>query len=215
MSTREVVSTGKITGGAGKVVLATRNLHKVDELVEAFAWIDLAMVSLAVFRDAPEVEEDGDTFEANARKKARAIADYTGCFALADDSGLCVDALDGVPGVRSARFAGESATDADNRAELLRRLKGVTERGAEFVCVLVLADPNGGEFAITGRCRGAILWAERGHEGFGYDSLFLPEGEERTFAEMTRAEKARLSHRGRAIQAARAPFRAALEAGRV
>ena len=132
-------------------------------------------------------------------------------FLAADDSGLAVAALDGAPGVRSARFAGEDADDAANRVELLRRMAGETERAAAFVCVLALALPNGGpEIYCEERCEGTLLDAERGEQGFGYDPLFVPAGETRTFAEMTRDEKAGFSHRGRALRLAKGPFRGAL-----
>ncbi len=184
------------------VVLATRNRHKVEEIVNALHVDGVRFESLADHAGAPEVVEDGDTFEANARKKAREIAAALGVPALADDSGLVVDALDGAPGVRSARFAGESADDAANRAELLKRVNGVADdaRTARFVCVLVLAMPSGEEMMVEGICEGRILADERGHGGFGYDPLFVADGYTQTFAEMTRAEKAALSHRGRALR---------------
>lgn len=194
-----------------RLVLATRNRHKVDEIRAALALDGVELCTLDDFPDAPEVVEDGDTFAANARKKAREIAAATGRPALADDSGLAVSALGGAPGVRSARFAGEGADDAANRAELLRRMAGEADRAAAFVCVLALAFPGGGpEIYCEERCEGALLDAERGEQGFGYDPLFVPAGESRTFAEMTRDEKAGFSHRGRALRLARRPFRGAL-----
>jgi XTP/dITP diphosphohydrolase len=198
-----------------RIVLATRNTHKVMEIAEALALPDVELVGLDAFPDAPDVEEDGRTFRANAEKKAKSAAEATGLPALADDSGLIVDALGGEPGVLSARFAGAGAGDAANRAKLRRRMAGVpaAERTARFVCVLALAEPGGRVRAVEGRCEGTLLEQERGDGGFGYDPFFVPEGETRTFAEMSRAEKAILSHRGRAIAAVR-PLLAGLPAGR-
>jgi XTP/dITP diphosphohydrolase len=196
-----------VTGGAARrrIVLATRNAHKVTEIAEALALPDVELVGLDAFPDAPDVVEDGETFRANAEKKARSAAAATGLPALADDSGLVVDALDGEPGVRSARFAGEGGGDAANRRELRRRMSGVPagKRTARFVCVLAFAEPGGDVRTVEGRCEGALRDDERGDGGFGYDPFFVPEGETRTFAEMSRAEKALISHRGRAIRAIR------------
>jgi XTP/dITP diphosphohydrolase len=196
-----------VTGGAARrrIVLATRNPHKVTEIAEALALPDVELVGLDAFPDAPDVVEDGDTFQANAEKKARSAAEATGLPALADDSGLVVDALDGAPGVHSARFAGEDGNDAANRRELKRRMEGAPtgERTARFVCALAFAEPGGGVRTVEGRCEGTLLDEERGDGGFGYDPFFVPEGETRTFAEMSRPEKALISHRGRAIEAMR------------
>ena len=192
------------------VVLATRNGHKVQEIVEAADLPEVDFRTLDDYPAAPEVVEDRDTFEDNARKKAREIAAATGLPALADDSGLVVPALGGEPGVRSARFSGPDATDASNRRLLKERMGGVADRAAYFVCVLALALPAGEEFVVEGRCDGRLLAEERGQGGFGYDPLFVPEGEERTFAEMTGEEKAVLSHRGRALKRARDLLRAVL-----
>ncbi|MGQ0721361.1 MAG: XTP/dITP diphosphatase [Candidatus Eiseniibacteriota bacterium] len=193
-----------------RVVLATRNAHKVREISEALGLAEIELVGLDSFAALPEVVEDGVTFEANAVKKAVTAAAGTGMRALADDSGLVVDALDGEPGVRSARFAGPRADDAANRALLLRRLRGVeaARRSARFVCVLALATADGGVEVVEGRCEGILLDAERGTRGFGYDPLFVARGETRTFAEMEGEEKARISHRGRALAAMRPLLRA-------
>jgi XTP/dITP diphosphohydrolase len=205
------------------VVLATRNAHKAAELDAMLRPAGVRCESLAGRDDVPDVVEDGDTFEANARKKAREVCRATGHPALADDSGLEVDALGGGPGVRSARYAadddtagdgdgaaadGAAAADAANRAKLRERLRGVPagKRSARFVCVLALALPGGHEFVVAGECRGTVRDEERGTNGFGYDPLFVPDGHTRTFAEMTAGEKAELSHRGRAMAAARRPM---------
>lgn len=190
------------------VVLATRNRHKVAEIVDAFALPGVTFAGVDAFDGVPEVVEDGDTLEANARKKAREVCAATGKPALADDSGLLVDALDGAPGVHSARFAGADGDDAANRALLLERLAGVPDakRTAHFACVLALCVPTGEECIIQGECHGLILHEERGSGGFGYDALFRPHGHERTFAEIPMGEKAELSHRGRALAQAKRPM---------
>ena len=151
--------------------------------------------------DVPDVVEDADTLVGNARLKAHAIMSAKQIPALADDTGLFVDALDGDPGVHTARYAGASATDADNRAKLLRELSGKS-RSARFVTVALLLYPDGREIVAEGVCEGAIAESERGARGFGYDPLFIArEGDGRTFAEMTIGEKHELSHRGRAFRA--------------
>ncbi len=156
--------------------------------------------------ELPDVVEDADTLEGNARLKARAVAAATGQPALADDTGLEVDALGGAPGVRTARFAGEHATYHENVASLLRALEGlpVDQRRARFRTVALVAWPDGREVATEGVSQGTIAAAPRGTTGFGYDPVFVPDdGGGRTFAEMTAAEKDELSHRGRALRAIR------------
>jgi XTP/dITP diphosphohydrolase len=151
--------------------------------------------------DVPDVVEDADTLEGNARLKAIAIAAATGRPALADDTGLEVVALDGAPGLYAARFAGEDATYADNRAKLLAALDGAADRGARFRTVAVVAWPDGTETVAEGVCDGTIAEAERGGRGFGYDPVFVPaDGDGRTFAEMSDDEKNTLSHRARALR---------------
>ena len=151
--------------------------------------------------DVADVVEDADTLIGNARLKAAAIATATGAPAVADDTGLEVDALGGRPGVWSARYAGESATDADNRRKLLGELEGVSERSARFRTVAMVVWPDGRELAVDGVCEGTITEAERGERGFGYDRVFVPtDGDGRSFAEMTEAEKSAVSHRGRAFR---------------
>jgi len=193
-----------------KVVVATGNPHKVDEIQAAFAdfrsgdepW---GFVPLSSIGDFPEPVEDGDTFLANARIKARAALAETGLPCMADDSGLEVDALGGRPGVRSSRYAGEHATDAENNALLLAELDGVPpeRRSARFRTVLVLLYPDGREVVAEGAVEGHIGEAPRGGNGFGYDPLFLPDihGGRLTMAELTMEQKNRISHRGCALAA--------------
>jgi XTP/dITP diphosphohydrolase len=181
-------------------VLATANAHKVAELAGMFAGFDVELVAKPAAVALPE--ETGRTFLANARLKARAVAAATGEVALADDSGLEVDALGGDPGVISARYAGDGATDADNNAKLLAELDGIhgPNRRARFRCVLALVAPDGRELTADGRIEGFVLEAARGAGGFGYDPLFQPEGDTRSFAEYAPEEKNAVSHRGRAAQ---------------
>lgn len=182
------------------LVLASGNAGKLAELTQLLAPLQISVRSLAEF-DVEPAEEIGDTFEANARLKAEAVARGTGLPALADDSGLCVDALDGAPGVHSARFAGEHGNDAANNTLLLDRLAGVTDRRAHFACVMALVWPDGRDAVIAdGRWPGRIATAPQGDRGFGYDPLFLPDGETRTAAELPADEKNRISHRGRALR---------------
>jgi XTP/dITP diphosphohydrolase len=147
-----------------------------------------------------DVVEDASTLVGNARLKARAIVDATGCPALADDTGLFVDALDGLPGVRTARYAGEEATDADNKAKLLAALENSTARTCRFITAVVVLWPNGDEVVVEGVCEGSIALRETGNSGFGFDALFIPAaGDGKTFAEMQAVEKNGMSHRGRAF----------------
>lgn len=190
------------------VVVATKNAHKVLELQLLLQDLPVDLVAVSdAFEDAPTVIEDGLTFEANAEKKARAVAAHTMMLSLADDSGLEVDALGGAPGVRSARYARERATDAENNAALIAALKTEgaddvnVESKARFRCVLALVDPytNGGATQFTeGSCEGYITTAPRGAHGFGYDPLFVVERLGKTMAELSDVEKAAVSHRGAA-----------------
>jgi XTP/dITP diphosphohydrolase len=191
-----------------KLVVATSNRGKIVELSALLAGVAAEVTSVAdVLGRTPNVEETETTYRGNALKKALAIAEATRMLALADDSGLEVDALGGRPGVRSARFAGEHATDAENKAELLRALEGVEDarRGARFRCVLALVDPAGGALPIVveGTCEGSITRAPRGGRGFGYDPLFWLDGEGKTMAELAFERKNQLSHRARAVAALR------------
>ena len=181
-----------------RVVCASANPHKVAEMVDLMGGV-VEMVPRP--SDVPDVVEDADTLVGNARLKAHAIMAATQMPALADDTGLFVDSLDGEPGVHTARYAGSSATDADNRSKLLRELAGKS-RSARFVTVALLCFPDGREIVAEGVCEGTIAESERGERGFGYDPLFIArDGDGRTFAEMTIEEKHALSHRGRAFRA--------------
>lgn len=196
-----------------RLLIATRNEGKVRELRRLLAGLPVEAVGPDEIGLALEVAETGPTFEANAEAKARAFAEAGGLPALADDSGLVVDALGGRPGVHSARYAGPPRSDARNLARLLEELRDVPEdrRGARFVCVAALALPasappwaglSGGEVRLfRGVCEGRIAFAPRGTNGFGYDPVFVPAGHERTFAELAPARKDRLSHRGAALRA--------------
>jgi XTP/dITP diphosphohydrolase len=197
-----------------RLVLATRNTHKIAELsrILAAAGAGVTLVGLESFPDAPEVAETGLTFADNALLKAHAIAAHTGLPAVADDSGLCVDALHGMPGVFSARWSGKHGDDQANLDLVLGQVSDVAARGAQFVCVAALALPDalpGGEqeggsrreWTMTGVLAGSLTRAQRGGNGFGYDPIFLPDGAAQTTAEMTPGEKDAISHRGRAFRA--------------
>ncbi len=181
-----------------RLVAATANPHKLTE-IEAI--LGSAVELLPRPADLGEVIEDGDTLEANARLKAAAVCAHTGKAAVADDTGLEVAALAGAPGVRSARFAGEHANDADNRARLLDELEGAADRSARFRTVAVVVFPDGRELLAEGMMSGVIAAAPHGDGGFGYDPVFVPDGGDgRTFAEMSPDEKNAVSHRGRAFR---------------
>lgn len=193
-----------------RVVLATRNAHKVAELTRILADVGatVALAGLGEFPSAPEVPETGLTFADNALLKARAIAEHTGLPAVADDSGLAVDALHGMPGILSARWAGKHGDDQANLELVLGQLADVEERGAQFVCVAALvipgpagAAPAGREWTVTGVMHGSLTREPRGANGFGYDPIFVPESETRSTAELTPEEKNAISHRTRAFQA--------------
>jgi XTP/dITP diphosphohydrolase len=185
-----------------KLVVATRNKGKLKEISALLTGLVDQVVSIAEFPDVPETVEDQDSFAGNALKKAREASIATGLPVLADDSGLVVDALDGAPGVFSARFAGEGAGDAANNAKLLEVLEGVDDlhRNAAFVCTMAFVTPEGVERIFEGRVAGRIISTPRGDEGFGYDPIFLVSGYDQTMAELPLAEKNRISHRGQALQ---------------
>jgi XTP/dITP diphosphohydrolase len=183
------------------VVLATRNKKKVEEISRIFEGYDIRFLTVDSFPGCPEVEEDGKTFRQNAVKKAVRIAKYTGCPAIADDSGLEVKALGGAPGVFSARYAGDDADDRKNLHKLLSNMKGLwaEHRQARFVCCIAFALPDGSYKTFTGYSEGRIAKKPKGFNGFGYDPVFYPSGYRRTFAEMPDTEKDALSHRGKAL----------------
>jgi len=185
------------------LVLASRNRKKLRELSELCDGLGLHVVSAGDFSHAPEVEETGQTFAENAALKAAAVAAATGHWTVADDSGLAVDALNGAPGVYSARYAGPQANDQQNNQRLLNELHEVPDqrRGAAFICCLALADPAGTiRVRVEGRCRGRLLHEPRGQNGFGYDPLFWIAEYHQTFAELSLAVKSVLSHRARAFE---------------
>jgi XTP/dITP diphosphohydrolase len=187
-----------------EIVLATRNKKKIEEIKRITAGLPITILSLDDYPQCSEVEEDRDTFEGNAVKKAVEVCRCTGKPALADDSGLEVDALDGAPGVYSARYAGGTGSNIDiqNYEKLLFEIKNVPDekRGARFVCCMALAFPDATLKTFLGYAKGRIGWRPQGKTGFGYDPVFIPEGEKKTFAEMTGEEKDKLSHRAKALE---------------
>ena len=188
-----------------RVLLATRNAHKLDELrrILAATGSDLEVIGMGDVPPFEELPEIGATFVDNALIKAREAARRTGLPAIADDSGICVDALNGMPGVLSARWAGAARSDEANLRLLLEQVADTpSERlGAQFVCAAVLVTPTGVERAVEGVMRGRLIRQPRGEHGFGYDPIFVPEGETRTSAELSAVEKDAISHRGQALRA--------------
>lgn len=185
-----------------ELLIATRNQGKLREIERLLADSDIIVKGLDAYGQLPEVVEDGDTFAANARKKAATMARLTGCMTLADDSGLAVQALDGQPGIYSARYAGEGASDDDNNCKLLNDMAHVPagQRQAAFLCVMALCTPSGDCRLFEGRLDGEILKQARGGEGFGYDPLFMVPEYGRTLAELPLDIKNRISHRGQALK---------------
>ena len=187
-----------------EIVIASKNKGKIEEIktyrdnANGIKWL-----TYKDFKGFPDVEETGDSFLDNAIIKAKALAKHTGKHALADDSGLIVDALDGRPGVRSSRYAGPDATDKENRIKLLEVLKDIkdeSKRSARFICSMILWDPKDGlVFKTDGVCEGKIGFKEKGSGGFGYDNIFIPSGYDRTMAQLGNSEKNRISHRGIAL----------------
>ena len=188
------------------LVLATRNEGKVREFRQLLKGFPVEIKCLKDFGPIPEVEEDGETFDDNAYKKALFTAKVLGLPAMADDSGLVVEALGGAPGVKSARYAGENAEDRDNIAKLLKEMAGATDRQAAFACVISIAVPSGPALTYEGRCEGEITREPRGDSGFGYDPVFFFPEYNRTFAELSSEEKNRVSHRGKAMREVAAEF---------
>ena len=196
---------GKDKTNIGKrleVIVATRNKGKIREIRDALKGSDLRIYALSDFPDVPEIEEDGNSFAENALKKARFYSKVFGKLTIADDSGLEVDSLKGLPGIYSARYAGERASAQENNQKLLRELQGIpiSKRGAGFKCIIAVRSPDGREAIAEGSCRGRIGFKEKGRKGFGYDPLFILPKERKTMAELSLEEKNRVSHRGRALR---------------
>jgi XTP/dITP diphosphohydrolase len=181
------------------IVLATKNTGKVKEFQQLLKNFPVEIKNLNDFGPIPEVEEDGATFDDNAYKKASFAAKVLGLPAIADDSGLIVEALAGAPGVKSARYGGENATDQENIDKLLRAMEGKTDRRAAFECVISIAAPSGPALTYEGRCEGEITTSPKGNSGFGYDPVFYYPEYGKTFAEISSEEKNRVSHRGKAL----------------
>jgi XTP/dITP diphosphohydrolase len=188
------------------IVLATRNSGKTKEIKDLLNGFPVGIKNLDDFGPIPPIEEDGATFDENAYKKASLTARYLGLPALADDSGLMVEALDGAPGVMSARYAGAGASDRERCEKLLAALGDNENRNAAFECVLSLAVPTGVALTYVGSCEGTVAHAPAGENGFGYDPIFFCPALGRTFAQLTMAEKGRVSHRGKALAELRAEF---------
>ena len=188
----------------GQIVIATKNSGKIREIKDFFKDIEgLRWLTSDDFNFFPDVREGDSSFLENAKTKARIISEFTHLATLADDSGLIVDILDGAPGVISSRYAGSDSSDRDNRQKLLNELSKIRrpeQRKARFVCNMVIWDPGFGMVAsTTGICEGIVGFKEKGSGGFGYDSIFIPEGYKKTMAELSQDEKNRISHRGKAL----------------
>jgi XTP/dITP diphosphohydrolase len=195
MNSGEVFMQNKIT-----LVLATGNPGKTAEIRELLKGFPVIIKNLGDFGPIPPVEEDGDTFDDNAYKKSSFVSKVLGLPALADDSGLVVDVLGGAPGVYSARYAGDNATDEQRYTKLLEEMKGKADRKAAFECVISIAVPTGPALTYEARCEGLIAEEPSGKNGFGYDPVFYYPPLKKTFAEISREEKNRVSHRGRALR---------------
>lgn len=188
-----------------KIVIASSNKNKILEIKDKFSSIEgLEIIPLSEYKDIPQIVEDADTFKGNALKKAKIIRDFTGEISLADDSGLVVDALNGEPGVYSARYGGEKASDIDRYKLVLEKMRGVEEkkRTARFICAIAMALPDGREFVTEGACEGLITYEPCGANGFGYDPVFYIPELKSTMAEINLDEKNRISHRAKALESA-------------
>jgi len=183
-------------------MIATRNRGKIREIREALNGLGLRIYALSDFPDVPEIEEDGKSFTENALKKARFYSKYFGMLTIADDSGLEVDSLKGLPGIYSARYAGEKASSRVNNQKLLREMQGVpiSKRGARFKCIIAMESPDGKEAIAEGSCKGSIGFREKGRRGFGYDPLFILPTYGKTMAQLSLEEKNKISHRGKALR---------------
>jgi len=188
------------------LVIATRNQGKTSEIRDLLKDFPVDIKNLDDFGPIPEIREDGDTFDENAYKKSSITSRVLGLPALADDSGLLVESLNGRPGVHSARYAGEKASDEDRCRKLLKELEGKTNRNAAFECVISIAVPTGPALTYEGRCEGIIAEKPEGKNGFGYDPVFYFPEYGKTFAQLTREEKSRISHRGKALREVAAEF---------
>ena len=188
------------------LVLATSNKGKTSEIRDLLKDFPVNTKNLDDFGQLPEVEEDGDTFDENAYKKSSFTARILGLPALSDDSGLLVEALGGAPGIHSARYAGENATDEQKRVKLLHEMEGITDRKAAFECVISISVPTGYALTYEARCEGLIASEPAGSNGFGYDPVFYYPPLKKTFAEITMGEKSHVSHRGKALRELRDEF---------
>jgi len=188
------------------LVIATRNHGKIHEIGELLKNFPLKLKNLDDFGSIPDVIEDGDTFDENAYKKASFTARILGLPALADDSGLLVEALGGAPGIHSARYAGENATDEQRCSKILHKMEGQTNRKAAFECVISIAVPSGLALTYEARCEGLVAMRPAGLNGFGYDPIFYYPPLKKTFAELSRAEKSQISHRGKALRELQGEF---------
>jgi XTP/dITP diphosphohydrolase len=196
----DMIRTGSGTRTMKSIVIATKNKGKIREMMHAFSQLDVRLAALNSFGDLPDAIEDGSTFAENALIKAKFYAKQTGCACLADDSGLEVEALEGAPGVYSARFSGENADDAANNEKLLRELTrvGQDESPACYRCVLAFVDTDGSFLTAVGECKGRVKKVAQGEGGFGYDPYFYVG--DKTIAEITLTEKDKISHRGAALR---------------
>ena len=185
-----------------KIILATKNEGKIKEFEKLTEGMNIEVLSILDNIDFPDVVEDGKTFEENSAKKAKEIAEYTGIITVSDDSGLCVDMLNGEPGIYSARYSGENATDCSNMEKLLKNLSNIQKekRKAHFVSVVSIAFPDGSVKSFRGETEGEILFEKEGNNGFGYDPIFYSYDLKKSFGNATPEEKKSVSHRGRAFQ---------------
>ena len=188
------------------IIMATKNSGKSEEIIKILGGFPVEILDLNEFGKLPQIIEDADNFEDNAYAKAFFHAKTLGFPALADDSGLVIESLGGEPGVRSARWAGPDATDNDKCKKILERMEGIQERGAAFVCALVLAVPSGPALTWVGRCEGLIAEKPVGNKGFGYDPIFYYPPLQKTFGELEAEEKNKVSHRGRALEEFKSEF---------
>ena len=185
-----------------ELVIATNNRHKFEEIFSLLGDIPFELLPLSAYPNPPNLPEEGDTYQENALSKARRVSQFTKCWALGDDTGLEVDALDGAPGLYSARYAGEGVSFRENREKLLKALEGVSkpDRSALFRCVIALVGPSGEEKVVEGVVSGMITEEDQGTEGFGYDAIFFLPELGKTFSELDAREKNRVSHRAKAVE---------------